>query len=66
MDTTSNTLARILYMLSMHTDCQEKLREELIGARNAGVGKLRDLGYDELVQLPYLDAVCRETLRVYV
>ncbi|KAH9854630.1 cytochrome P450 [Lenzites betulinus] len=65
MDTTSNTLARILYMLSMHTDCQEKLREELIRARDDGVGKLRDLGYDELVQLPYLDAVCRETLRVY-
>jgi len=30
---------------------------------NASQGQ--DLSYDELMQLPYLDAVCRETLRAY-
>ena len=25
----------------------------------------QDLEYDELVELPFLDAVCRETMRLY-
>lgn len=58
-DTTSSIMARILHLLAQHPDVQEKLRQELLHARKEG-----DLGYDELVQLPYLDAVCRETLRV--
>ena len=28
-------------------------------------GDHMDLAYDDLIKLPYLDAVCRETLRVY-
>ena len=40
---------------------QDKLREEI---KQAGNGQ--DIPYDELVDLPYLDAVCRETLRVWV
>ncbi|KAF8896610.1 cytochrome P450 [Infundibulicybe gibba] len=59
MDTTSNALSRILYILATHTDAQNKLRAELHAACNAG-----DLSYDDLVSLPYLDAVCRETLRL--
>lgn len=59
MDTTSNSLARILHILAMHPDVQEKVREESIKARSDG-----DLSYDELMQLPYLDAVIRETLRL--
>ena len=61
MDTTSGALARILFLLSIHQDVQNKLRQEIRKARKSG-----DLSYDELVTLPYLDAVCRETLRVYV
>lgn len=60
MDTTSNALARILQMLSQHLDVQEKLRQEIIAARD---GK-EYLDYDELMNLPYLEAVCRETLRL--
>ena len=60
-DTTSGALARILSLLSIHQDVQNKLRQEIRKARESG-----DLGYNELVALPYLDAVCRETLRVYV
>jgi len=26
----------------------------------------RDISYDDLMALPYLDAVCKETLRLYV
>ena len=63
MDTTSNTLSRILHQLATHPEVQEKLREELIQARDDGTGGFRDLDYDEVMELPYLDAVCRETLR---
>jgi len=61
MDTTSNALARTLYLLAQNQDVQEKLRREVTEARV----KYGDLAYDELVALPYLDAVCRETLRLY-
>ncbi|KAJ3517338.1 hypothetical protein NLJ89_g559 [Agrocybe chaxingu] len=62
-DTTSSALARILDLLSKNQDIQDKLRNELREARlglHSGV-----LPYDELVSLPYLDAICRETLRLY-
>ena len=61
MDTTSGALGRILSLLSIHQDVQNKLRQEITKARKSG----EDLSYDDLVALPYLDAVCRETLRVY-
>jgi cytochrome P450 len=60
MDTTSGALGRILLLLSIHQDVQNKLRQEITKARKSG-----DLSYDELVALPYLEAVCRETLRMY-
>lgn len=60
LDTTASALARVLYVLAEHQDVQSKLREEIREARNGG-----DIGYDDLVSLPYLDAVCREVLRLY-
>ncbi|KAI0669354.1 cytochrome P450 [Trametes maxima] len=60
MDTTSNALSIILTLLAEHPDVQEKLREEILEASNG-----EDLDYDALVSLPYLDAVCRETLRLH-
>ncbi|KAI0333104.1 cytochrome P450 [Cubamyces sp. BRFM 1775] len=65
MDTTSNALSRTLHLLATHQDVQEKLREEVTQARDDGNGDLKDLDYDEVMELPYLDAVCRETLRRY-
>ena len=59
MDTSSNTLSRIIYLLVQHPDMQEKVREEILAA-SAG----HDIPYDELMALPYLDAVIRETMRV--
>ncbi|EJF59099.1 cytochrome P450 [Dichomitus squalens LYAD-421 SS1] len=62
MDTTSTALSRILHLLAQHQEVQEKARLEVIEARTAAGG---DLDYDQLHALPYLDAVCRETLRLY-
>ena len=55
---------RILHLLAQNPDVQEKLRAELTEARG-GPGNMGDIDYDNLVKLPYLDAVCRETLRVF-
>ena len=62
METTSGALARILNKLAEHQDVQDKLRQEIIAAR----GEREEIPYDELVSLPYLEAVCRETLRLCV
>ncbi|KAF5380257.1 hypothetical protein D9757_008190 [Collybiopsis confluens] len=63
MDTTSNAMSRILDLLALHPKIQDRLRQELVDARKDHQGQ--NLTYDELVSLPYLDAVCRETLRLY-
>ena len=61
MDTTSNALSRILHLLCQHQDVQDKLRAEIRAAiEQYGL----EIPYDELSALPYLDAVCRETLRL--
>lgn len=61
MDTTSSALGMVLYLIAQHQDVQDKMRAEILAA---GDGKAID--YDVLVSLPYIDAVCRETLRLYV
>ena len=62
MDTTSNALAMTLMLLGEHPDVQQKLRDEILETFD----EKDDFNYDELVSLPYLDAVCRETLRLCV
>ncbi|KAI0717433.1 cytochrome P450 [Cerioporus squamosus] len=64
MDTTANSLARVLELLAAHPDVQEKLREEIVNAAEAE-GHNGTLDFDRLVELPYLEAICRETLRVF-
>ncbi|KAI0042915.1 cytochrome P450 [Auriscalpium vulgare] len=62
-DTTSGAISRIMQTLADRQDIQEKLREELTEAQDKAGGRL---GYDELTYgLPYLDAVCREILRIH-
>ena len=61
MDTTSNALSITLTLLAERPDVQDKLRAEIMEAMNG-----EDLDYDALVALPFLDAVCRETLRLQV
>ena len=62
MDTTSNALSRILHILAQNPEAQDKLRAEVTEAMG---GDTADIAYDDLVKLPYLDAICRETLRVF-
>ena len=60
-ETTSNTLGRILHQLALYPDMQNRLRAELREAReSSGQG----FEYDRLMGLPYLDAICKETLRL--
>ncbi|KAJ7234370.1 cytochrome P450 [Mycena haematopus] len=61
-ETTATSLARILYLLAQNPDVQDRLRDELSQAKQQDAG---DINYDQLMQLPYLDAVCRETLRLH-
>ena len=61
VDTTSNALSRILHLLCMNQDVQAKLRAEI---RETQEQYGKEIPYDELCALPYLDAVCRETLRL--
>lgn len=55
-------MARLLHLLSKHPEAQDRLRQELIEAKRQKDGQ--DLTYNELTELPYLDAICRETLRL--
>ena len=64
MDTTSGVLTHILYMLAAHPDVQERLRAEILAKRAAVDGE--QFSYDQLGEMPLLDAVCRETLRMQV
>lgn len=64
MDTTSNALSVTLWRLAQDQDVQQKVRQEIVDAQDAQGGG--DIAYDDLVNLPLLDAVCRETLRLHV
>ncbi|PPQ74553.1 hypothetical protein CVT24_004347 [Panaeolus cyanescens] len=61
-ETTSNSTACILWLLAQNPDVQTKLRKEIREAMENADG---EIPHDELVALPYLDAICRETLRLY-
>ncbi|CAE6458178.1 unnamed protein product [Rhizoctonia solani] len=61
-DTTSAALARTLHLLAQYPDVQDQLRAEV---REAHGTHGKDLDYDQLNSLKYLDAVCRESLRLW-
>ncbi|VDC04672.1 unnamed protein product [Peniophora sp. CBMAI 1063] len=65
-DTTSTTLSRALHMLALNPHCQDRLREELERAEVVQEllhGVADEPVYNAIDALPYLDAVCRETIR---
>ncbi|KAF8060722.1 cytochrome P450 [Lyophyllum atratum] len=67
-DTTSSALSRILYLLSIHPAIQASVRDEVRAKlrEKRAEGDLSDrLGYDDVMSLPLLNAVIKETLRLY-
>ncbi|KAB5591161.1 Cytokinin hydroxylase [Ceratobasidium theobromae] len=54
----NGALARVLQILSQNQPTQDRLRAELLEAPD-------NMTYDELHSLEYLDAICRETLRLF-
>ncbi|KAI5631853.1 cytochrome p450 domain-containing protein [Phthorimaea operculella] len=61
MDTSASAVGFVASMLAQHPDVQEKVYQELMGVFE-GDEPVRP---DHLSRLPYLDAVIRETLRLY-
>nr|XP_003704416.1 PREDICTED: probable cytochrome P450 6a14 isoform X1 [Megachile rotundata] len=61
-ETSSTTIAHTLYELAQNHDVQNKLREEIVRS-NAIHGK--ELTYDIVKAMKYLDKVFKETLRKY-
>ncbi|XP_020191526.1 cytochrome P450 93G2 [Aegilops tauschii subsp. strangulata] len=59
-DTTATTVEWMLADLLNHPDCLQKLRAEL----DAVVGRSRVVGEPDVAQMPYLQAVLKETLRL--
>ncbi|KAF7760629.1 hypothetical protein Agabi119p4_10038 [Agaricus bisporus var. burnettii] len=66
-DTTSASLSRILWQLSHRPDIQEKIRGEIQALRNQKAMDPHNarLSYEDLIRLSWLDAVIKETLRLY-
>jgi len=65
-DTTSSALSRMLYMLALHPEVQERLRAEIRTAVATGASDgSGHLDYAEILALPWLDAIVKETLRLY-
>jgi cytochrome P450 len=61
-ETTATALSWALYWLATRPPAQQRLRQELLEARPAPDAPLE---LSDLLKLPYLQAVCNETLRIY-
>ncbi|XP_023219437.1 cytochrome P450 3A2-like isoform X2 [Centruroides sculpturatus] len=59
-ETSTNTLSFVLYYLSFYPECQDKLVKEIDNVWNAN----KEINFDVLTSMPYLDAVISETLRI--
>ena len=68
-DTTSSILSRLLYVLSVNLDVQDRLRQEIRDAwadlSQRDPDNLSRLKLDAIESLPLLDAVIKETLRLH-
>ncbi|KAF9048023.1 cytochrome P450 [Hymenopellis radicata] len=60
-DTTSSALSRILFLISRDLDIQERVRDEI----KSKAGPDGQLEYEDIIALPVLDAIIKETLRLY-
>lgn len=60
-ETTASTLAFCSHELALNQQVQDKLYEEI----KANCDSKGEISYENLIKLPYLDAVLSETLRLY-
>ncbi|KAF9445892.1 cytochrome P450 [Macrolepiota fuliginosa MF-IS2] len=61
-DTTSSALSRILWQLSIRIDVQERIRKEAQECQRQS--SAHRLSYEDIMALPWLDAVIKESLRL--
>ncbi|KAL2785429.1 cytochrome P450 [Aspergillus keveii] len=60
-DTTGYTMEGATYLLLSHPECLKRLRDEL----DAAMPAIRDYDLQTVLELPFLSAVIKETLRLY-
>jgi cytochrome P450 len=77
LDTTTSALSRCIYLLAKNPLAQARLRSEIRDATRSMPLSQDDsslfehdnaplhLSYDTLINLPFLDGIVRETLRLY-
>ena len=61
-DTTGSTLAFACYQLAKNVEIQEKLRDEVINVLDDND---KELGYEDIKKMTYMDQVLAETLRFH-
>lgn len=59
---TSATLAFAAYEMALHSEVQERARQEVLKAKESNGGKI---DHETLNSLPYLEAILNETLRIH-
>ncbi|KOS21045.1 Pisatin demethylase [Escovopsis weberi] len=64
-DTTAASLSGILYLLLKNPAAMEKMRAEVDGAATDGRFSDGHLAFKDSLQMPYLQAVIKEAMRVY-
>ncbi|CAG8769594.1 21299_t:CDS:2, partial [Dentiscutata erythropus] len=63
LDTTSNTLAFLIFYIAKHRNVYLKMREEVLDVY--GTLENPDLSFESYGQLKYIDAVINETIRIF-
>lgn len=62
-DTTTQAMSFICWMLALHPDVQTKVYQEIVQVLGDDIS--RELTFDDIQKLKYLEAVITETLRLY-
>lgn len=60
-ETTAFTLQMVIYIISKLPEIQEKMRDEVMEV----IGDKKEIEYDDIVKLKYINQVIQETLRMY-
>jgi cytochrome P450 len=65
-ETTSSAFTWLVYLLAVHPDAQQRLRNEVRAALPTNPISHSDIDVAQILEsLPYLNGVCSETLRLY-